>query len=201
MGMGMLVFTIIALILALGATVVAFIFIVPEKKRENLNKIGKLLHDIVNFKFLIVEKILQALYIFCTAFAILVGFFMLFQFERISGWGYSTTYWGGGRGLLIMFGGPIGIRLVYEMMMMFVLLVKNVIQINNKTKAPDDNNGAANKDIFDVELPFPIPEKKVKEEKVEVKYEEPAKPTAAFCSNCGARVDGGMFCSICGKKL
>ena len=54
-------------ILAIVATVLAYVFIVPEKRREKLNAFGKFLHDTCNFKYLIVEKILQALYIFFTA--------------------------------------------------------------------------------------------------------------------------------------
>lgn len=66
-------FGIIATILAIIATVAAFILVVPESKREKLGRFGKFLHDAVNFKFLIVEKILQALYIFVTAYLILCG--------------------------------------------------------------------------------------------------------------------------------
>ena len=56
-------FMVAAIILAIAATVLAFIFIVPEKKREKLNAFGKFLHDTCNFKYLVVEKLLQALYI------------------------------------------------------------------------------------------------------------------------------------------
>ena len=59
------IFSVVAIIFAIAATVLAFIFVVPEKKREKLGTFGKFVHDTVNFKYLIVEKILQALYIFC----------------------------------------------------------------------------------------------------------------------------------------
>lgn len=72
------IFTIVGGILAIVATVLAYVFIVPEKRREKLNAFGKFLHDTCNFKYLIVEKILQALYIFFTADMIILGFFMLF---------------------------------------------------------------------------------------------------------------------------
>ena len=62
-------FMVAAIILAIAATVLAFIFIVPEKKREKLNAFGKFLHDTCNFKYLVVEKLLQALYIFLTAYS------------------------------------------------------------------------------------------------------------------------------------
>ena len=182
-------FAIIALVMALAATVLAFIFIVPEKKGGRKNVFAKFLHDTVNFKYLIVEKILQAFYILLTAYAIILGFLMLFSFQRY--WG--EIHWNGGRGLIIMIGGPIAIRLVYEFMMMFILLVKNVIQINSKLKAADNAKAA---DVF------AIPELKVeKEEVVEEVVEEAAPQAGAFCPSCGTKVEGGAFCPKCGTKL
>lgn len=133
---------IIAILLAIIATVLAFIFIVPAKRREKMGKFGKFLHDACNFKFLIVEKILQALYIFFTALVILVGFFMLF----CSDW----SGWMGGKGILLMILGPIAVRLSYELMMMAVLAVKNIISINSKLR--NQNEGAAGADIFDPDM-------------------------------------------------
>lgn len=110
-------FGIIATILAIAATVVAFVMIVPERKREKLGRFGKFLHDAVNFKFLIVEKILQALYIFVTAYVILCGFFMLFMAPET----WTGRHWLGGYGILLMVLGPIAVRLCYELLMMAVL--------------------------------------------------------------------------------
>ena len=116
---------IIAGVLALVATVLAFIYVVPEKRREKLGAFGKFLHDTCNFKYLMVEKILQALYIFTTAAVIIFGVLMLFRTE----YNYWTgdRIWMGGYGLLIIILGPIAIRLSYELMMMAILLLKNVI--------------------------------------------------------------------------
>lgn len=133
---------IIAILLAIIATVLAFIFIVPAKRREKMGKFGKFLHDACNFKFLIVEKILQALYIFFTALVILVGFFMLF----CSDW----SGWMGGKGILLMILGPIAVRLSYELVMMAVLAVKKIISINSKLR--NQNEGAAGTDIFDPDM-------------------------------------------------
>ena len=52
-------FMIISFLLAIVATVLAFVFIVPEKRRETLNAFGRFLHDTFNFKYLIVEKTLH----------------------------------------------------------------------------------------------------------------------------------------------
>lgn len=134
------VFSIIGGILAVVATVLAYVFIVPESRREKLNAFGKFLHDTFNFKYLIVEKILQALYIFFTADLIILGFFMLFAAPEDF---FGQRHWLGGYGILIMILGPILIRLMYELLMMAILLLKNVISINNKLR---NQNGKEEKD-------------------------------------------------------
>lgn len=110
----------ILLLLAVVLTVLAFIFIVPENRREKLNAFGKFLHDTCNFNYLLIEKILQALYIFLTVFAILMGLYTLVH-----------NFWVGLALMIIM---PIAIRLIYEFLMMAVLLLKHVIMIDNKLK-------------------------------------------------------------------
>ena len=137
-------FTVLALLAAVAAVVLAFIFILPEKKRESLGKFGKLLHDTLNFKFLVIEKVLQALYIFATAFVIVYGFLMLFYVQ--SNPFASINRWYGGYGIMLMLLGPIVIRVIYELMMLAVLLVKNVISINNKLKSQNDEE--QKEDVF-----------------------------------------------------
>ena len=172
-------------LLAITATVLAFIFIVPEKKRASLNKFGKFLHDALNFKFLIVEKILQALYILATSYAIIQGFFLLFTVQSYGGYYYSYSRWYGLEGLALMILGPIVIRLAYEGIMMFILLIKNVIQINNKIKGDADSD---KKDVF--AAPNFTPAAPTQE----------AAPT--FCTCCGSKVEGNTaFCTNCGTRL
>ena len=40
----------ILFVIAVVATILAFIFLVPEKRREKMNAFGRFLHDTVNFK-------------------------------------------------------------------------------------------------------------------------------------------------------
>lgn len=181
---------VLAVITAIAATVLAFIFIVPESKREKLGKIGALLHDIFQFKFLILEKIMQALYIFATAICICCGLFMFLSFDS-SRWGF---HWYGGYGLLLILIGPIVVRLVYEGLMLAILLVKNVIQINSKLKSQNDGEND----------PFAIPSVKsvFKKEPVADTYQapvaqqpvapqpaaaQPVAPKPMFCTSCGAQ--------------
>ena len=180
---------VIAMLLAVGATILAYIFIVPEKRGKNLNGFGKFLHNMVNFKSLVVEKILQATYIFSTAMVILLGFFMLFYVEE-SYWGDDR--WFGGQGILLMLLGPVAIRLVYELAMMLILLVKNVIQINNKLKDQTKDEPT--------ESPFDLPDISEFRETPAQFEEVPAQPTG-FCTKCGAMLTNGAFCTKCGAKV
>lgn len=130
---------ILGIILTIGLMILAYMFIVPEKRRPKLNKLGQFLHDAFNFKFLLVEKVMQFFYLLATISTIAFGISMLFGFYHHSYGPYSETEWYGLYGLLTVILGPIAIRIAYELLMLFILLVKNVIQINRKlgSQVPD----------------------------------------------------------------
>lgn len=119
---------IIGAILALAGTILACVFIIPKKKEDELKGFWKWLHGVFNFKHLAIEKIIKFFYILSTLACILVGFFMLFSGFNY-GFGFKSY---AGYGILIMILGPIVVRIVYELLMMFILLVQNTIDINNK---------------------------------------------------------------------
>lgn len=130
--MPILVAYILGFLGALAGTIVLFILVLPDKKRETLPKFMRFLHDLFNFKFLVIEYIMKALYMFATLFCIVSGFFMLFsslvpgKFVSAAGLGFAT-----------MIFGPIFLRVAYEFAMMFILLVKNTNQINRKMPKKD----------------------------------------------------------------
>lgn len=186
-------FGIIATILAIIATVAAFILVVPESKREKLGRFGKFLHDAVNFKFLIVEKILQALYIFVTAYLILCGFFMLFMAPET----WTGRHWLGGYGILLMVLGPIAVRLCYELLMMAVLLLKNVISINHKLA---DQTGNGSGDVFAApnmqEMKEALRQRREAAQAAQAAAQAAQSQPANFCSQCGAKLENGV-CPHC----
>ena len=174
-------FAIVALILAIVGTILAFIFITPEKKRAKLPKFFQVCADIFNFKGLILEKILKAFYIFFTLYLILYGFLMIFTGQVLIA-------------LMIMILAPIGVRIGFEFAMLTILLVKNVIAINNKLK--NQNDAPAEKSAFDFDYT--------------AQYQATAAPQApaqeqakaAYCLNCGTPVSGdSAFCLNCGAPL
>ena len=157
---------IIGAVLAIAATILTFIFILPENKRPSLNKFFQVVADILNFKTLFIEKILKFLYILVTFYCIAAGFFMLFSGT------YTTSFWGGSssfhstalQGLLLMILGPIVVRIVYELLMLTIILVQNVISINKKLPEPP------------------------KEEQAPAAPE----PKMVYCTHCGTQYDANQ---------
>ena len=186
---------IVGVVLAIAATIVLFILVLPEKKRAKLPGFFKVIHDILNVKFLVIEKILHFFYVLNTMLCIFVGFFMLF----IS----SMTL----AGFLLMLLGPVIVRLVHEGMMLMILLVKNTMEINQKL-----GGKAEGKDSFgfapEKQTPPPAPEP-VPQDYPPVQapfYQEPQVqpevPQPRICRHCGSVLpEGSMFCQVCGNKV
>lgn len=172
------IFSILAILAAITLTVLIAIFILPEKRRDRLNPFFKFLHDLFNFKYLVLESILRIFYVFANVFVVIMGVLSFFSFSPSYYGGLGE--WTGYTGLLMIILGPIVIRIMYEFMMMAILLVKNVIQINNKLKVN-------------------VEKKEEKEEKHEPVSVAPATPAMEnkFCSNCGFSLDENGNCPKC----
>ena len=135
----------IALVLSIIATVLGIIFFIPKKNREKMGGFGKKVHDFVNFKVLFVDYVLKGFYIFTTVFTFIAGFLTMFTLKTT----YRSVYDSTSimtktepttsfsienviTGFLIMILGPIIVRIVYELIMLAVIGVRNVIEINKK---------------------------------------------------------------------
>lgn len=167
---------VLGIIAAVVCTVLVLIYIMPDSKRQGLNPFFRFLHDLFNFKWLLLEKILKVIYIFSTLGCVIVGF--LFLFSGVRDW-YGDFHSVALPGILIAVLGPIVLRLTYEGLMMFIIVVKNVIAINGKLG--DSRPAEAGSS------------------------EPPAAPEApeyVFCGQCGTRCkrsDG--VCPNCGRPL
>ena len=128
-----IVFVISALV-SLVCSILVWALVMPEKKRPTLNAFFAFISDVFNFRSLLIEKILKFTYLLLTLFAILFGFCAFVVSISIND-GRAALI-----GLLVMILGPIALRLIYELGMMAVLLVKNVIEINNKMALSTKDN-------------------------------------------------------------
>ena len=165
-------------IAAVVVTVLLYIKVLPRKLDGTFeNPWFQRLHDFFHFKKLYLEEVLKFLYVLATVSSVCIGVFMLLGYYE----SYSWSYYGGGHttkeslflyGLLMIVGGPVSIRLAYEVIMMFILLVKNTIEINNKMPKTGE------------------------------KVVEYVAPPANTCPNCGKELaEGASFCTGCGNKL
>lgn len=130
----------LSVIVTLVLTIVLAIAVVPDKKRDKLKGFARALNDIFNFRGLLIESIVRFLYLLSTVACVVTGFFMSFLVIKAPSFFGDTEYvtrWYGWAGILLMILGPILIRLVFEAAMLFILLVKNTIQINNKLRDPE----------------------------------------------------------------
>lgn len=135
-------------IAAVVLTVLLYIKVLPKKLDGSLNnKYLQFLHDFFHFKKLYLEEVLKAVFVLATVACVCVGVFLLLGYEE----SYHYSYYSGSYttrestflyGLAVLIGGPISLRLAYEGIMMFILLVKNVMDINGKLKAPKEEPAA-----------------------------------------------------------
>lgn len=183
------VVTIISLVLAAAAVVLAFIFFMSAKKRDKLPKGLKILHDICNSNLFFVELILKAAYIFFTVYYVIYGFINVF----------TTDAW---EGFKVMLLNPIKIRLYFEFGKLAILLVKNVISINKKLKAQDGEDVADGIDCCFAQ--YKSEKKAPVAPAAPAAQAAPAAPAAAasFCPNCGTKLSAdSAFCAECGTKV
>lgn len=134
---------VLGIIGGIAAIVLLYIKVLPKSKDGNLNnKFLQFLHDYFHFKKLYIEAALKFLFICASVFVITIGFFLMFA--HVSYWGYSQSYFL--PGLLLVVLGPIALRISYEMLMMAILLVQNVIDINSKMGASKGDKTVAVKE-------------------------------------------------------
>lgn len=197
-----------AVIISIILTILLAILVVPEKRRNGLPKFFQVIHDICDFKGLLLEKVLKVLYIFSTINVMLTGIFTWFS----GGYNFGLTFLAG---LLILVLGPILVRLAYEFLMLFVLLVKNVIQINNKLNGKNDNPFANNIDLNQFKnsnapeqnytSPYAQPVQPIQPEQpvVQNNYQpQQNNDSVRFCTTCGTKITGNTdVCPNCGKHL
>ena len=133
---------IIGILLAIAATIVLYIKVMPKRYDGKLgNKFLQFLHDFFNFKTFYIEALTKFVFVLLTCACIFVGFLLLFG--KIEYYGYfgatfqqSTFLYG--LGLMIL--GPLVLRVTYEFVMMAILLVQNVIARDEKSRTFSSNS-------------------------------------------------------------
>ena len=118
---GVGIWMIIAAILAIvGGILVYFLFV--RSKNEPKGKFWKWLKDFLAFKVMWIEPILKVVYYIATIYVILFSF----SFLALGGMGVLWFF-------VCLILGPLGVRLAYEMTMMFIMIWHNTRDIAEST--------------------------------------------------------------------
>ena len=203
--MSIYVALLLGFIFAISGVILLYAFILPEGKRPSLKGFFKVLHDLLNVRHLLIEKVLKFLYVLNTMFCIFGGFFLLFSKIEIDlgflGKSQTSTFY---IGLVMILVGPIIIRLIHESTIMVILLVKNTMEINQKLTGKNENS-------FDIDLSG-VKKNAAAAGDTQKSYTSPVKATPdpvsqkpserSTCPVCGNAIkEGAVFCKHCGTKV
>ena len=162
----MLVLGILGLILGI---VLLFVFL-PARNRGRYTGGAKWLYDFLNFNKYWLSSIIKVFYIAATVVCVLGGFICLFIVPLMG---------------LIMIVSAIGIRLIYELIMVLLSIRENTAQLNDTMLRMAGGAPAQNQGYAPQAAPY-----------------VPSAPAPLICSNCGAEnAPGSAFCIKCGNKL
>lgn len=115
---GMLIWTIVAIVLAVIGGIVLYFTIFSKKNEGKYKGFMAVLYDLVHFKYFVIDDLARIFYI-VSALAV-----TLLSFNFIGKWQF----------LVILLGGNLILRITYEFMMLFINLCHDVRDINSKTK-------------------------------------------------------------------
>lgn len=195
---------------ALVITIVLYINVMPRKKDGHFSSpLWQKLHDFFHFKKLYLEEVLKFFYVLATTAVVCIGFFIMFAYEEYYHWGYYDYYTTQEStflyGLLVIVVGVPVVRLVYESAMMFILLVKNTIDINNKLSTKKEEASAPvvpAAPLVYAEPAAPVMEPEEFELANPVEQSQLSAGAKKFCGYCGIQLDAdAVFCHNCGAKL
>ncbi|SHI10877.1 hypothetical protein SAMN02745229_01451 [Butyrivibrio fibrisolvens DSM 3071] len=133
---------IIGAVIALVVTILICAIILPVNKEGQFTGFLKTIRDYFLMRYLIVELIVRFLFVFATTACIFIGFFIMFTEN-----GFESNFL---PGILTIIIGPIICRIIYELLMVAILQLRNIIEINNKIP------GQITADIYKVPAPTPI---------------------------------------------
>ena len=132
---------VIGSIVAIVLTILLYVKVMPRKLDGTFsNNFLQFLHDYFHFKKLYLEEVMKCIFVLASVACVVCGVLLLISvdphgwYSKYSGWHAESTF---GYGLALIIGGPISLRLAYEGIMMFILLVKNVMEINSKLKSTE----------------------------------------------------------------
>ena len=115
-----IVWAVLSVVLAIIGGILVYILFINNKKNLKLNNFLTWLKDFLDFKTMMIETILKVSYLIITIYVILSSFSFI-----------STSFL---LFLVYLILGPIIVRIIFEMSLMFIMIWKNTKEISKNTK-------------------------------------------------------------------
>ena len=112
------VWTIVSIVLALGAGITFYFIFIRSKK--SFKGFLKVMHDFFTFKTLFLEEIIKVTYMVLAFFTTLVSIVYI--------WPNPLNF------LIVLVGGNVALRILYELFTLLIKICKNTTEINEKLK-------------------------------------------------------------------
>ena len=178
----------IGIIVAIALIVLLYVKVLPRKLDGKIeNKYLNWLHNYFHFKRFYIEEIFRFLFILTSVLFFCIGFFTMFSVSE--GWtGIQSNFWDG---VGLMIGGPILMRILFELQMMTITAVRNLNEINSKMDKIMMKGEKKEK--------AETPEKQI--ESATMNHNVNGEPKNV-CKKCGKPInDKAKFCPYCGEKI
>ncbi|WP_251353256.1 hypothetical protein [Hominisplanchenecus murintestinalis] len=177
----------------LGAFVIFFVFMSRKNEKRFTGRLARM-YDFLNFRLCIIEDVLKFCYVLAACLCTGIGLFMSLSVVELT------------RGLVLLVGGNLAVRIVFEFIMILLRACRNLGELGKNTETPV----YAQKE--------PIIQFHMEEAAAASEGKEPvavhSKKTAAgkeisagrekykVCPSCGEKCSNRFaFCNMCGTKL
>lgn len=168
---------------ALAVGVLMAVFVLPEKRKKTFSGFLLFVRDIFNFKIDFTEMIVKIITVAGCVFSFVFGF--VYTFTGFAEHAFGGVEWVGYSGLMLMFGGTISWYLFGSLVLRFIRMADNVVELNKKTAR------TAKPEPEHVPVQPRTPEA--------APVQESAPKQRHFCGRCGASVDESGKCPSCDK--
>lgn len=201
----------------IGAFFVFFVFLAKKNENRYTGRLEKL-YEFLNFRVYIIEDVLRFFYILAACLCTGIGLFMALTVVELT------------KGLVLLVGGNLAVRMVFEFLMMVVKACRNLGEIGKQEKhsayieeeteipviyergsssvtEPKEEYRQPEQNLLVQSKEEPAPEEKAVKKKIIIKKEqkEPAEaktPKYKICPSCGEKCSSKFaFCNMCGNKL
>lgn len=207
-GTNVLVGMIICIVLAFAGGIVLYCTFLSKKNNGKFTGFLGWLYDTLTFNSLLMELLLKVCYLITAGFITLYSIVLLFT----PGAGFVTF-------LVLLIGGNIGFRIIYEFMLILIIICRNTSEINKNLSGSSKTTSGPSFGVAGFKPNPPAQPAYPQQPNVQQQapayappvYQPPQQPAAEqqpveaqslFCAECGAKIDPGtVFCPNCGAQV